>query len=50
MAFRWASSCCGRSQTGYNPEANPMSQKYKKLKTQLKELFQLERPDLDFGL
>ena len=27
-----------------------MSQKYKKLKTLLKELFQLDQPDLDFGL
>ena len=26
-----------------------MSQKYEKLKTLLKELFQLDRPDLDFG-
>jgi adenine-specific DNA-methyltransferase len=28
----------------------PMSQKYDKLKTLLKELFQLDQPDLDFGL
>ena len=27
-----------------------MSQKYEKLKTLLKELFQLDRPDLDFGI
>ena len=27
-----------------------MSQKYEKLKTLLKELFQLDQPDLDFGL
>jgi hypothetical protein len=27
-----------------------MSQKYERLKTLLKELFQLDRPDLDFGL
>jgi adenine-specific DNA-methyltransferase len=27
-----------------------MSQKYDKLKTLLKELFQLDQPDLDFGL
>jgi adenine-specific DNA-methyltransferase len=27
-----------------------MSQKYEKLKTLLKELFQLGQPDLDFGL
>jgi hypothetical protein len=27
-----------------------MSQKYAKLKSLLKELFQLDRPDLDFGL
>lgn len=26
-----------------------MSQKYEKLKTLLKELFQLDQPDLDFG-
>ena len=28
----------------------PMSQKYEKLKTLLKELFQLDQPDLDSGL
>jgi len=28
----------------------PMNQKYEKLKTLLKELFQLDQPDLDFGL
>ncbi len=28
----------------------PMSQKFEKLKTLLKELFQLDQPDLDFGL
>jgi hypothetical protein len=50
MVFRWASSYRGRLQTGYNPEANPLSQKYEKLKTLLKELFQLDQPDLDFGL
>ncbi len=33
------SSCRGQSQTGCNPEANPMSQKYEKLKTLLMELF-----------
>lgn len=27
-----------------------MSQRYDKLKTLLKELFQLDQPDLDFGL
>ena len=27
-----------------------MSQKYEKLKTLLMELFQLDQPDLDFGL
>ena len=27
-----------------------MGQKYEKLKTMLKELFQLDQPDLDFGL
>ena len=27
-----------------------MNQKYEKLKTLLKELFQLDQPDLDFGL
>lgn len=27
-----------------------MSQKFEKLKTLLKELFQLDQPDLDFGL
>jgi len=27
-----------------------MSQKYEKLRTLLKELFQLDQPDLDFGL
>ena len=27
-----------------------MSQKYERLKTLLKELFQLDQPDLDFGL
>jgi len=27
-----------------------MSQKYEKLKTLLQELFQLDQPDLDFGL
>ena len=27
-----------------------MSQKYEKLKNLLKELFQLDQPDLDFGL
>ena len=27
-----------------------MNQKYDKLKTLLKELFQLDQPDLDFGL
>jgi adenine-specific DNA-methyltransferase len=27
-----------------------MSQKYEKLKALLKELFQLDQPDLDFGL
>ena len=27
-----------------------MSQKYQKLKTLLQELFQLDQPDLDFGL
>jgi adenine-specific DNA-methyltransferase len=27
-----------------------MSQKYEKLKSLLKELFQLDQPDLDFGL
>ena len=27
-----------------------MSQKYEKLKTLLKELFQLDQPDLDFGI
>ena len=27
-----------------------MSQKYEKLKTLLKEVFQLDQPDLDFGL
>ena len=27
-----------------------MSQKYEKLKTLLRELFQLDQPDLDFGL
>src|SRR5271154_4887874 len=27
-----------------------MSEKYEKLKTLLKELFQLDQPDLDFGL
>src|SRR3954470_18378829 len=27
-----------------------MSEKYERLKTLLKELFQLDRPDLDFGL
>ena len=27
-----------------------MSQKYEKIKTLLKELFQLDQPDLDFGL
>src|ERR1700674_4285852 len=27
-----------------------MNEKYKKLKTLLKELFQLDQPDLDFGL
>ena len=27
-----------------------MTQKYEKLKTLLKELFQLDQPDLDFGL
>jgi adenine-specific DNA-methyltransferase len=27
-----------------------MSQKYEKLKNKLKELFQLDQPDLDFGL
>lgn len=30
--------------------AEPMNQKYEKLKTLLKELFQLDQPDLDFGL
>jgi adenine-specific DNA-methyltransferase len=27
-----------------------MTQKFEKLKTLLKELFQLDQPDLDFGL
>ena len=27
-----------------------MNQKYEKLKTLLKELFQLDQPDLDFGI
>ena len=27
-----------------------MSQKYEKLKTLLRELFQLDQPDLDFGI
>ena len=27
-----------------------MSQKFERLKTLLKELFQLDQPDLDFGL
>jgi adenine-specific DNA-methyltransferase len=27
-----------------------MNQKFEKLKTLLKELFQLDQPDLDFGL
>jgi adenine-specific DNA-methyltransferase len=27
-----------------------MSQRYEKLKTLLQELFQLDQPDLDFGL
>ena len=31
-------------------EDDRMSQKYEKLKTLLKELFQLDQPDLDFGL
>ena len=50
MVFQRASSCRGRLQTGYNPEANPMSQNYENLKKLLKDLFQLDQPDLDFGL
>jgi hypothetical protein len=31
-------------------QAVPSNQKYEKLKNLLKELFQLDQPDLDFGL
>jgi hypothetical protein len=39
-----------RRATDLNKKRDAMSQKFEKLKTLLKELFQLDQPDLDFGL
>ena len=39
MASHWKSSCRARSLTGCNPEMKPVTKKYEKLKTLLKNYF-----------